>query len=135
MDLEQVAANLAAALGAIEGLNVPEWGVQQIRPPAALITLPERVEYDAAYARGADHIPDWTVIVLVARPTDPEARRTIAGYAVGAGAKSVKAAIEAHTYTACDPPRVTSAEFDVLKYAGNDYLAAIFHLDISGKGA
>lgn len=135
MDLEQVAAELAAALATIEGLSVPEWGVQRVSPPAALITLPERVEYDAAYARGADEVPDWTVLVLVARPTDPESRRTIAGYAAGSGPRSVKHAIEAHTYVACGQPRVTSAEFDVVSYAGTDYLAAIFHLAISGEGA
>jgi hypothetical protein len=136
VDLEAVAADLADALGAIEGLSVPEWGVQRLTDlPAALITLPERVEYDGTYQRGTDLIPDWTVVVLMARPADPEARRLIAGYAAGSGPKSVKQAIEAHTYTACGEPRVTSAEFDVLTYAGNDYLAAIFHLDISGQGA
>lgn len=130
-----MAGELADALAAIDGLNVPEWGVQRINPPAAIITLPERVEYDAAYQRGADEVPDWTVIVLVARPTDPEARRSIAGYAAGSGPKSVKQAIEAHAYTACGEPRVTSADFDVMSYAGTDYLAAIFHLAISGEGA
>lgn len=130
-----MAGELADALAAIDGLSVPEWGVQRIHPPAAIVTLPDRVEYDAAYQRGADEVPDWTVIVLVARPTDPESRRAIAAYAAGSGARSVKAAIEAHTYTACGEPRVTSAEFDVVTYARTDYLAAIFHLAISGEGA
>lgn len=135
MDLEAVAGELADALGVIEGLSVPEWGVQRIHPPAALITLPDRIEYDDTYQRGADRIPDWSVVVLMARPTDPGARRSIAAYAAGSGPKSVKAAIEAHTYTACGEPRVTSADFDVLTYAGTDYLAAVFHLDITGEGA
>lgn len=135
MDLEDISGELATALGTIEGLNVPEWGVQRVQSPAVVITLPERIDYDATYGRGSDHIPDLSVIVLVANPTQPTARKAIAAYADGSGAKSVKAAIEAHEYTSCDSVRVAWAEFDSAKYAGTDYLAAIFHLDITGKGA
>lgn len=135
MNLDDVAAELGAALGTIAGLNVPEWGVQRVTPPFALIPLPEQVTYDATYGRGSDRIEDWPVLVLVAHPTKPEARRAVAEYADGSGPKSVKAAIEAHEYTACDSVTVQTAEFDVVTYAGTDYLAAMFHLDITGKGA
>lgn len=135
MNLIEVADELGAALKTIEGLRVPEWGVQRVHPPFALLPLPEQVSYDLAYGRGGDRIEDWPLLVLVANPAQPAARRSIAEYAAGSGAKSVKARIEAHTYTACDTVRVTSAEFDVVSYAGTDYLAAMFHLDISGKGA
>ena len=135
MDLDLVAGELATALGTIGGLTVPEWGVQRVTPPFALIPLPEEITYDAGYGRGADQIGDWPVMVLVANPTRPEARREIATYAAGSGPKSVKAAIDAHTYTACDSVTVVRAEFDVVKYAGVDYLAAMFHLDITGRGA
>ncbi|MEV4212920.1 hypothetical protein [Micromonospora sp. NPDC049662] len=135
MNLEDVSGELATALGTIEGLNVPEWGVQRVQSPAVVVTLPERIDYDATYGRGSDHYPDLTVIVLVANPTQPTARQAIAAYADGSGDRSVKAAIEAHEYTSCDSVRVAWAEFDTAKYAGTDYLAAIFHLDITGKGA
>ncbi|WP_422733999.1 hypothetical protein ACN26Y_29870 [Micromonospora sp. WMMD558] len=135
MNLEDVAGELRTALGAITGLRRPPWGVEKITPPAALIALPERIDYDLAYGRGGDRIPDQSVIVLVANPTQPAARRAIAKYADGSGPKSVKAAIEAHTYTACDTVRVEYAEFTPATYAGTEYLAAIFHLDITGKGA
>lgn len=75
------------------------------------------------------------MLVLVARPTSPEARREIAEYAAGSGPRSVKAAVEAHQYTAADEVTVVSAEFDVVTYAGNDYLAAQFNLEIVGRGA
>ena len=135
MDLDAVADELATALKTISGLHVPEWGVQRIHSPAAVIPLPERIDYDSTYGRGSDHFPDLEVIVLVANPTQPAARRAVAEYADGSGAKSVKAAVEAHAYTSCDSVRVAWAEFDSAKYAGTDYLAAIFHLDIVGKAA
>ncbi|MEK8107411.1 hypothetical protein NKG94_23840 [Micromonospora sp. M12] len=59
MDLADLAGELAEALGAIEGLNVPEWGVQRVASPAVVITLPERIDYDATYGRGSDHIRTW----------------------------------------------------------------------------
>ncbi len=135
MNLEAVAGELADALRAIDGLNVPEWGVQRVHSPAAVIALPDRIDYDATYGRGSDRYPDLSVIVLVANPTQPAARRAIAAYADGSGAKSVKVAVEAHEYTSCDSVRVAWAEPDNAKYAGTDYLAMIFHLDITGKGA
>ena len=135
MNLEAVANELRTALGAIAGLRRPPWGVEKISPPAAIITLPDRVDYDDTYQRGRDVIPDLWVLVLVANPTQPAARRAVARYADGSGPKSVKQAIESGTYTALTAVRVAWAEFDVVKYSGTDYLAAIFHLEISGEGA
>lgn len=133
MNLANVANELRTALDAIDGLTVPEWGVQRISPPAALIPLPERVDYDATYVRGQDLIPDLPVLVLVANPTQPEARRAVAAYANGVGPSSVKVAIEAREYIGFTA-RVAWVEFDVVQYAGVDYLAAAFHLEISGEG-
>lgn len=124
---------LQAKLRTIEGLTVPEWGVQRISPPTVLIALPERIDYDNTYQRGRDVIPDLLVLVLVANPTRPEARRAVAAYANGSGPKSVKSALEAGPYPGFDV-RVVWAEFDVVKYSDVDYLAAMFHLEISGEG-
>ncbi|MEU5721574.1 hypothetical protein ABZ783_07105 [Micromonospora sp. NPDC047738] len=135
MNLEDVADEISTALKTIDGLRVPPWGVEKISPPAALILLPERIEYDGTYQRGTDKYPDVEVVVLVANPAQPAARRAVAKYADGSGPQSVKAAIEAHEYTSCDVVHVAWAEFADAKYAGTDYLAAIFHLVISGKGA
>ncbi len=135
MDLEAVAAELATALKTISGLRVPPWGVEKITPPAAIVALPERITYDSTCGRGKDHFPDVPVIVLVGKPNERAARKAIAAYANGSGPQSVKAKVEAHTYTALETVRVAWAEFDTARYAGTDYLAAIFHLDIVGKGA
>lgn len=135
MNLEEVAGELTLALKTITGLRVPPWGVESISPPAAVIALPERIDYDATYGRGSDRFPDLAVIVLVGQPEQRASRKAIAAYTDGSGAKSVKAKLEAYTYTSCDSVRVAWAEFDTARYAGTDYLAAIFHLDITGKGA
>lgn len=135
MNLEAVAGELTLALKTITGLRVPPWGVESISPPAAVIALPERIDYDATYGRGSDRYPDVAVVVLVGKPTERVARRQVAAYADGSGPKSVKAALDAYKYTTCDSVRVAWAEFDGARYAGIDYLAAIFHLDITGKGA
>ncbi|SCF22626.1 hypothetical protein [Micromonospora mirobrigensis] len=134
MDLEDVVAELTTAL-APTGLRVPPWGVERITPPAAVIALPERIDYDSTYGRGSDRWPDLPLVVLVGKPEARTSRKAVAAYADGSGPKSVKATLEAHTYTSCDSVRVAWAEFDNARYAGTDYLACIFHLDITGKGA
>lgn len=134
MNLDQVAAELGAALRTITGLRVPAWGVESISPPAAVVALPEEIEYDfCGYNRGADRYGDMAVIVLVAKPEERSSRKRIAAYADGAGPKSVKQALEGFTYTTCDVVTVKRAEFDNATYAGTPYLAAIFHVDIVGK--
>ena len=49
--------------------------------------------------------------------------------------QSVKAVLEAGTYTAFDSLRVTDCEFEVITVAGVQYLAARFNVDIIGTGA
>lgn len=135
MDVNAVAGELGEALKAVPGLHVPEWGSERVHPPFAIIPLPERIDYDGTYQRGKDNYPDVAVLILLANPKQPATRREIAKYAAGSGEHSVKAAIEAGTYTALDTVRVAWAEFSEVRYYAVDYLAAIFHLDITGKGA
>jgi hypothetical protein len=137
MNLDDVAEEIRSALKTITGLRVPEWGVQTVVSPAALVGLPVRIDYDETYQRGSDRYPDLEVYVLVGKPEARAARTALAKYAAGAGSKSVKQAVESYAFTSCDKDsvRVASCEFEEVKYAGVPYLAAIFHLDIIGKGA
>lgn len=134
VNLEDVAAELEAALRTVAGLRVAPWGVEQVQPPAAVIDAPERVDYDQTYGRGVDKFTDWPVYVLVPKTNDRTSLRTLARYAAGAGPTSVKAAVESYGYTTCDEVQVVWAEFDTARYAGTDYLALILHIDIQGKG-
>lgn len=135
MDLGDVMDQVADRLDSITGLRVYPYPPDTVAPPAAIVTYPESIDYDATYARGMDRIPDLRVIVLVGRVSDRASRDAISVYADGSGTQSVKAVVEAGTYTAFDSVRVTGAEFDVISMAGVEYLAATFHLDIAGEGA
>ena len=136
MDLVAVSEEVRTALAGITGLRRPAWGVEKISPPAAIVALPGRVEYDETYGRGKDRYPDLTVVVLAGRPDARTSRAVIAAYANGSGPKSVKATLEAYAWTTCDLVVVKTCEFDATAtYSGVNYLAAIFTLDIIGKGA
>jgi hypothetical protein len=134
MNLAYVIDDLRGALDTIDGLRVPEWGASKISAPAGLVLPPERIQYGTTYGAGCDRYPDIWVMVLVDDPTNWRAFAELAPYCAGSGGKSVRAAIEGYPYTACDPQtvKVTEGEFDVVKYAGIPYLAAIFHVDIIG---
>jgi len=139
MDLIAVAGELREALSVIPGLRVPAWGVTAIQAPAAIVALPDRIEFDKTYkgasARGTDTYKDLPIVLLVGKTDERSSVLALAEYAAGAGPQSVKAALEGHDYGAvCDFVIVLSCEFDEPRYAGADYLAAIFHTDIVGNG-
>jgi hypothetical protein len=136
VDLDALSVEIGTALATISGLRVPPWGVEQVQPPAAVVALPDRIDYDDTYGRGKDRIPDLPVVILVARPEARTSRKALAAYAAGSGAKSVKQVLEAYAWTTCEVVTVNSCEFDQdATYAGVPLLAAIFHLDVIGTGA
>lgn len=135
MNLADVSEEIRTTLASITGLRRPAWGVQRVAPPAALVALPERIDYDETYGRGKDRYPDLPLVILVGAPEARVSRKQVAAYTDGVGSKSVKACLEAHVWVACESVRVAWAEFDAgAQYAGSPMLAAIFHLDIIGKG-
>jgi hypothetical protein len=73
-------------------------------------------------------------VLVAGKATERSARDTAAGWAAGSGSSSVKAAMEAHTWTSCDDLTVTRCTFDVVTIAGVDYLAAMFEADAIGPG-
>ncbi len=136
MNLDDVAEELRAALKTIDGLRVPPWGVESVTSPAALVGLPVRIEYDDTWQRGSDRYPDVEVYILAGKPEDRTSREILAPFCAGAGVRSVKQAVESFAYTSCDRQsvRVVSCEFEAVRFAGVAYLAAIFHIDLTGDG-
>lgn len=134
MDPLAARAQIETALATITGLRVTKWGAQ-VQVPAALVTLPERIDYHQTYGAGSTRIVDMMVLVLASKPDTRTAVSTLLPYAAETGAKSIKAVLEAYAWTALDVMTVTSVDFDVVTYEGTPYLAAMFHLDIVGKGA
>lgn len=137
MNLAEVADEVRAALRAVPTLRVPEFGASSINVPAGLVLPPERIQFGTTYGPGCDRYPDLWVMVLVADPTSWRSFQALAPFCAGSGTHSVREAIEAFPYTTCDPQsvKVTEGEFDVVKFAGIPYLAAIFHTDITGTEA
>jgi len=134
MDLSDVMDALATQLDTIAGLRVHAAPPGTVTPPAGIVSFPERIAFDGTYARGMDQIT-LPVVVVVGRPTDRSTRDLLAAYVAGSGASSVKAVLEAGTYTAFDTVRVVGAEFDVVTIGATDYLAATFSIEISGSGS
>lgn len=134
MNLAAVMDDLGAALGSISGLRVFPYWADRVSAPAAIVGWPDPLTYDAAMTRGGDRV-ELPVMVLVGKVDARSARDTLAAYADGAGAGSVKAAIESFTPTAYDSARVTRCEFGVMSVAGTEFLAATFFIDLIGQGA
>jgi len=137
MNLNTVADQLSARLDTIEGLRCFDYPPSSVAGavPAAIVSYPERVDYDMNYRRAADRIEQWPILIVVGKATDRTARERIYDYAAGSGTRSVKAVLESGTYTAFGALRVRDCTFDVVTIAGVDYISALFSLDIAGPGA
>jgi len=135
MDLAAVMDEIGDQLDTIDGLRVYRYPPDSVSVPAAVVTYPETITYDETMRRGMDRYPNLPVVVMVGKVSDRTSRDRIAQYADGAGDRSVKAVVEAHTYTSLGSVRVTGAAFDIVSMGGIEYLAATFSIDIAGTGA
>lgn len=134
MDMNAAADEITTVLDTIAGLRVTGHPPASISPPAGFLDYPQAVDFDETYGRGLDRIRDWQVFVVVGRATERTARDRIYEYASATGSKSVKAVLEAHTYTSLHTLRVASADFGFISIGDIDYIGATFHLDIAGQG-
>ena len=135
MDLGAVMQAVADRIDTIPNLQVFAYPPATVSPPAAIVTYPGTLTYDASYGRGMDRIPDLTVVLLVGKVSDRASRDLITKWAKGSGATSIKTVVESGTYTAFDTVRVVEVTFDIIAVAGVEHLAATFTLDIAGQGA
>jgi hypothetical protein len=128
--LADVLSELLAA-AATTGVRIPpQLGDKPAGSPMAIVELPDTILFD----KGGrfDRYPDVRLVLMCGPPTAPTSWRALTPYADGTGPKSMKAALEAHPYTACSTVRVASAEPDVVSYSGVDQLAIVFHIDVTG---
>ncbi len=132
MNLVEVAEQIGDAV-ATTGLRVMPIGTA-VHPPAAIVGLPESIEFDQTYGRGMDTVR-LPLFVLLGRASDRAAAASLFAYLSGGGAQSVKAALEAGMYTACDDVRAATAAAGVITAEGVDYLGATYDLIIIGRGA
>jgi signal recognition particle GTPase len=129
-----VMESLGDALGRIEGLRVSPYWADRVTPPWAIVEMPEEVTYDATMVRGGDELTA-TILVGVGRADARSACAQLAAYLDGAGASSVKAAVDTHRSAAFDSARVVSAKTGDISVANVAYLGATFTVTITGQGA
>jgi len=134
VNLASVMDAISARLDTIAGLRCFAYPPGSVVPPAAVVGYPTTYGYDETYGRGVDHM-SLPIVLVIGKVSDRAARDQLAAYVSGSGTVSVKTVIEGGTYTAFDVVRVTGVELDTYTIGATDYLAAIFDLDILGKGA
>lgn len=124
---------VATQLDTIDDLTVFAYPPDRLEPPAGVVAYPESIAYDVTYRRGADRIT-LPVVIVLGRVSDRSTRDALAAFADGSGAKSVKAVLEAGTYTEIGSLTVTEVEFDTVRVAAQEFLSAVFSVDIVGSG-
>lgn len=134
MNLADVMEEIKDQLDTIPNLNCFAYPPDAIHPPAAIVSYPERYDFDETYNRGEDSM-EIPVFIVVGRASDRATRDNLAKFCDGSGDTSIKQVIEAGTYSSFDSVRVMSVEFDVVDIGGKNYWAAMFRLDIAGNGA
>jgi hypothetical protein len=134
MRLDAVMDEAAKVLSGITGLRVFAYPAPTVTPPAGYLSYPRSIDLDETFGRGEDRFTDLPMVLVAGDPTESRTRDTIAAWASGSGPKSVKAHMEAHTWTSCDDLTVTQVEFDVELIAGVPYLAAMFKATVVGPG-
>lgn len=130
--LYEIRAGLKARLATIAGLRAFGFVPDQLPVPAAFVGPPDSVEFDLAFARGADR---WLIPVRVAvsRATDRRAQAALDAYLAGSGPSSIKAAIEADptlgiTAQTCRVQAVRG--YGVFEHGGGQYLGAEFVVEV-----
>lgn len=123
---------LGQALELVDGLHVAVVGEKPV-PPAAYISYPESITYDATYGRGTD-VMDLQAVVIVGQTKAKNTRRLLAAYCDGNDTGSLKTQLEAFDYQTCDSVTVPSVDFDVIRLGALDYMAALFAIHVVGSG-
>jgi hypothetical protein len=134
MNIADVMDELGVALDTVAGLRVFPYSAAKVTPPAAMVVWPDPLDYDSTMARGMDRMT-LPVVVLVGMLDARSSRDTLAQYLDGSGSHSIKAAVEAGAYAACDTVRVMSATVQAYTVAATTYLGVEFSVDVIGQGA
>lgn len=132
IDVAAAMAELGARLRTIADLPVYDYPPKKVaQVPAAIVSYPSQIMFDAAGHRALDTMIVG-IVVVVARLVDRVAHSELGGFASGTGPRSVKAVLESGEYSAIDALIVQSGEFDVITIGGTEYLAVVLTVDVKG---
>lgn len=111
-----------------------EWPIASISSaPAAIVTVPARIDYDQTYARGRDRW-DGVAAVAVGKPNDRATWDALTRYLGDGGPENLKALVEADGYASCDSVTMSTVDTDVWQFGSIDYLTIVCSLEIWGPG-
>jgi hypothetical protein len=134
MNLQAVMEEIAEKLKLFTGLNVFDYPLDSVNPPAGILGYPEEVKYDETYGRGEDMFLGLPLFMVTQRMDSKEARNQVSDWTDPHGPKSVKTYLDKENYRSCDSVDVTNATFTVYTSAGIDFLCALFEMNVSGQG-
>lgn len=134
MNLADVMDEVAEVMSQLTKVNVQGWPWESVTPTAGFVGYPESINYDESYGRGVDQFTGLPIWVVTSQVTSKTARDTVARWSAGAGPESIKARMEAHTWTSCDDLTVTAGEFATVQIGAVEYLAVIFEATATGPG-
>lgn len=134
MKLKDVMEEIAGKLSLFTGLNVFDYPIDSVTPPAGILSYPDRIEYDITYGRGEDMFWNLPVYMITDRVDSKSARNQVSEWTDPTSINSVKTFLDSEAYGSCGSVLVVNATFDTMSIAGIDYLVAVFELNISGEG-
>jgi len=128
--LSAVRDALAAQLDTITGLTVHATIPGSVNPPAAVVApaTGQFLTFDTTMSRGSDDLA-FRVIVVTGRGDDTTAQANLDAYLAGAGAQSVKVALEADQDLGGTVQYVTVdsvGDYGLHGFGGVDYFGAVF---------
>lgn len=127
-NLTDLMDQIGVGLSTITGLRYFDFPPKSAQAPFAFVDMPDSVDFDLTYGRAEDRA-QFQVVVCVAAQVDRASRDAIAEYAAGAGAKSVKAALEAAAIG--NSARVERVEFRTIVMSSGTFQGAVFDLDVA----
>lgn len=131
MNLPDLLDEIFGVLEDVPGLNVPETPGVQARMPSPSVELPEVVYGE--HGPGLDRISDLVLMIIFGQPNNAQVFRSALEYASTSGARSIRAALQAHAWEACSTLYVARAEPIVDTFNGHPGLAYAFHIQITGR--
>jgi len=140
MDISDVMTELADQLARVlpeDSRRVFDYPPDKIEPPAIIVGWPADGAFDSNNNRGMDSVT-IPVIVAVGKAYDRATKPLLGKYCDGSGPYSIKAVLERpdaiYQSFGKESLVVGWPDFDVLSIAGVDYMAAVFPVELKGKG-
>lgn len=128
LNVNDLMAKIAASIKGVGGIYSYAYPPDSAQPPFAYVNMPETINYDLTFGRGADRTT-FEIHVGVTRTMDAQAALAIGELAAGSGPNSLKAAIEGADLGAM--VRVTSATFAQIALADGTYSGLVLTLDVA----